>query len=204
MSYILFDIGANWGTDSLKRTETTPDIITYAFEPTPELANHLRNESVNYADRYHIYEVAVSDFNGTSQFNIADQADWGCSSLNTFSDDLERTWPGRSDFKFNRSINVQVVTLESWFEEQDLKIEKIDWFHCDTQGSDLRVLQGMGKYINLIQEGEVESAYNTKLYKENHTFEETESFLKLKGFKIVSVDANDCYKNEVNIKFKKI
>jgi len=205
MDYILFDVGANWGTDSLEKTRIDPRIYCWAFEPTPELINHLTDSSKFYADRYSIQPIALSDFDGTAQFNIADQADWGCSSLNNFSDNLNQTWPGRTDFKFNRSITVTVRRLDTWFKENPIQFDKIDYFHCDTQGSDLKVLQGMGDYISLIQEGVVECARDesVKLYKENHTRAEMVEFLTSKGFVIVVEHSNDIHSNEINLHFKK-
>lgn len=206
-NYILFDVGANWGQDSLNGTKTNPNVITYAFEPTVELANHLREQSKDFADRYNIYEIALSDYDGFSKFNVADNpdCDWGCSSLNEFSDNLESFWPGRSDFKFNRSINVTVNKLSTWFLVTRPNIDKIDYFHCDTQGSDLKVLQGMGDYIHLIKEGVIECARDntSKLYKENHTLQESVNFLQSKGFTVTRTHPNDVFSNELNLYFKK-
>jgi FkbM family methyltransferase len=70
MSYILFDVGANWGVDSLGKTSGDGNVITYAFEPTPYHLDHLRANSAGYADRYNIYPFAVSDFDGTANFKI--------------------------------------------------------------------------------------------------------------------------------------
>jgi FkbM family methyltransferase len=207
MSFILFDVGANWGNDSLSRTQGDQNIITYAFEPTPELIAHLKEQSQGYSTRYLIQEIALSDFDGTSQFNIADNTgcDWGCSSLNTFSDNLDQTWPGRTDFQFNRSIQVQVSRFDSWYKNNNITLEKIDYFHCDTQGSDLKVLQGMGDLIQLIQEGVVECARedSVKLYKENHTIQQMQDFLNDNGFAVTDLQPNDIFSNELNLYFKK-
>jgi FkbM family methyltransferase len=204
--FVLFDVGANWGTDSLERTQSDQNIETWAFEPVPELIANLTTKSAEYADRYHIVPSAVSNFDGTAQFNIADHYDWGCSSLNNFSDNLGETWPGRLDFKFNRSITVQVTRLDTWFRSNNFQIEKIDYFHCDTQGSDLKVLQGMGDYISLIQAGVVECARDegVKLYKENHTKVEMIEFLNSKGFEVIREQGNDSWNKEINLYFKKI
>ena len=205
--FVLFDVGANFGTDSLHKTLGDQNIRTWAFEPTPELVNYLTTSSQDFKDRYTIVPVALSDFNGTAQFNIADNpgCDWGCSSLNTFSEGLEETWPGRTDFQFNRSIEVKVMRLDTWFRETNPGIERIDFFHCDTQGSDLKVLQGMGEYLGLIQAGEVECASNErgKLYKENHTLDEMRAFLVSNGYEITSITPNDAQQNEVNVAFRK-
>jgi hypothetical protein len=132
-----------------------------------------------------------------------EDSDWGCSSLNTFNDNLDQTWPGRTDFRVTEVIEVDVTRLDTWIETNNLQLEKIDYFHCDTQGSDLRVLAGLGKYIDLIQAGVVECATREegKLYKENPVQEEMIEFLELKGFKIKKIKSNDPYNNEANIYF---
>lgn len=207
MKYILFDVGANWGVDSLSKTQFSPNIETWAFEPTPEMVAHLTYHSSNCSDRYHVYPIALSDFNGSAQFNIADNpgSDWGCSSLNSFADNLDQTWPGRTDLKFNRSITVNVSRFDTWYKENNINIDKIDFFHCDTQGSDLKVLKGMGDYITLIQQGIVECARDetVKLYKENHTLEEMKDFLNENGFEVYATTPNDHFLNEFNVEFRK-
>lgn len=205
--YVLFDVGANWGHDSLPRTKNDPNVECWAFEPTPELIQHLEKESKDFSSRYHINTFAVCDYNGEATFNIADNpgCDWGTSSLNTFSDHLQQTWPGRTDFKVNRTLQVQVRRLDTWFKETKPDIERIDYFHCDTQGSDLKVLIGMGEYVRLIEEGVVECARDNqvKLYKENHTVDEMTKFLEAHGFYITRHQSNDVHNNEINIYFKK-
>lgn len=207
MSYIFLDVGANWGHDSLNKTRDDQNIKTWAFEPTPELIAHLTDQSKDYSDRYCVIPVALSDFDGTAQFNIADTpgCDWGCSSLNTFSDNLDQTWPGRSDFKVTRTIEVQVSRFDTWYQNNGMNFDKIDFFHCDTQGSDLKVLQGMGNLIGLIQQGVVECARDeqAKLYKENHTIQEMQDFLSSNGFEIIRTEGNDPWHNEINVHFRK-
>ena len=43
--FVMFDIGANWGTDSLQQTKVNSNYETWAFEPTPILIDHLKKES---------------------------------------------------------------------------------------------------------------------------------------------------------------
>lgn len=207
MSYIFLDVGANWGHDSLNITRDNQSIQTWAFEPTPELIDHLTDQSKEYSDRYHVIPIALCDFDGKSQFNVAasPHCDWGCSSLNTFSENLDQTWPGRDDFKVTKIIEVQVSRFDTWYQTNGFTFDKIDYFHCDTQGSDLKVLKGMGNLISLIQEGVVECAQNeqVKLYKENHTIEEMKDFLNSNGFDIIQQQSNDIWSNEINVYFKK-
>ena len=202
--FILFDVGANWGDGSLKATRENPHYEAWVFEPTPTLLTYLEDHSKEFSDRYHILPYAVSDYDGISKFNIEGMG-WGCSSLNEFNDNLHITWPGRDNFKVTEVIDVKVFRLDTWFKENNIVLDKIDFFKCDTQGSDLKVLQGMGDYIHLIKEGVVECALNSnvKLYKENHTVTEMTDFLTANGFVITKQESNDQWSNEVNIYFTK-
>tara|TARA_R110000765_G_scaffold153731_3_gene256685 strand:+ start:49 stop:663 length:615 start_codon:yes stop_codon:yes gene_type:complete len=201
---ILFDVGANWGTSSLRQIEKNEDWICFAFEPTPRLIEHMIKESASFSDRYHIIPCAVSDFDGEADFHIAGQADWGCSSLLNFNSNLAEMWPGRKDFKVTETIKVKAITLKTFIEQMtDTEIKQIDHYHCDVQGSDLKALQGLGEYINIIQEGEVEAAVKKDiLYINQNTAEDTDAYLRKHNF-LTSFHSNDKFNNETNIRFKK-
>lgn len=222
--YILFDVGANQGQDSLDRTRNDPMVEAWAFEPIPELFNridtarkngytwqfyhHFEPASTSYEDRYHVFPLAISDYDGESTFYVADRdpvGDWGASSLYPFVEQVSQTWPGRQDLITTRTVTVKVSRFDTWYRSQGLNLEKIDYFHCDTQGSDLRVLKGMGDYVGLIQEGVVECARDeaAKLYKENHTVTEMKDFLTEHGFEVLREQSNDLWSNEFNVYFKK-
>ena len=57
----------------------------------------------------------------------------------------------------------------------------------DTQGSDLKVLQGLGSYITKVNSGVIETAINKKkaLYSNNHTFKKVKKFFKKNKIKIL-------------------
>jgi FkbM family methyltransferase len=198
----MFDVGANWGTDSLDFIRNNNDWVCFAFEPTPQLFSHLVNVSASFKDRYFVYPYAISDFVGKANFNVAGQSDWGCSSLLEFSDNLDKTWPGRTDFVVTENIEVDVISLKYFIENivPNIKIEKIDRFHCDTQGNDLKVLKGMAEYVSIIQHGVIEVPQSTEvmLYKNQHSFEEAVEFLQNNGFKISNINSQQ---NELNLCF---
>lgn len=202
MDYILFDVGANWGTDSLRQTEANFHYRTWAFEPTPELFEHLVRESQPFTDRYRVLRLALSDFDGTAEFNVAAHQDWGTSSLLPFNEGLDKTWPGRRDFYVDRVVEVKVMRFDTWFERAKPKIDRIDFFHCDTQGTDLKVLQGMGDYFEMIRQGvvEVPQSREVMLYRGQHTREEVLDFLSDKGYEVYQVGHQQ---NEDNLYFQR-
>ena len=135
-------------------------------------------------------------------FNIAKNPT--VSSLNNFSKDIDRTWPGwrQAHCTVIKRVKVKAVTLKKYCEENDIK--KINYLHIDTQGSDLKVLMGLKKKIEIVERGVLEAAVNkqTSLYQYNHTISDTRKFLKRNKFKISKIDNIDQnIKHEKNIYF---
>lgn len=196
---IIFDVGANDGNSCYHYTND-PSNIVYAFEPTPYLLQtHLYHKQ---RENYKVIPYAISDFDGETTFNIAGQSDWGCSSIHEFEDDLDKTWPGRTDFKVTQKIKVLVRRMDTFIKHN--KIEKIDYMHCDTQGNDLNVLKSFGSYINILEAGVVEAANQNPLYKDvDNTVSSVTDFLEKNNFIIVGTHSNDIHYNEVNIEFRR-
>ena len=197
----LFDVGAHWGQDSLSKVRDTKDLICMAFEPTPELANNLISSATDISDRYKVFTVAISDFDGEADFYLV-VGDTGSASLNKFSDDLQTTWPGRTDFVVRDTIKTKVYRLDTWIKTFAPEITEIDHLHIDAQGSDLSVLKGLGEMISIVKSGvvEVPQSEEVKLYKTQHTKKETIDFLEKNNFKITEIKSQQ---NEDNIYFQR-
>lgn len=196
---IFFDIGAELGIDSIPLAKTNPDILIYAFEPNPYMVEHLKKESAGLTN-YIIIPKAVSNYNGVSNFNINKSGFQGVSSLLEFSETARTNWKG-FDLSVDEKVEVEVITLESFIKEHNIK--KIDALHCDTQGSDLNVLKGLGEYIHIIEEGQVEAAVRPEsLYVNQNTYLETFRFLVDKGFEILGM-RTEGNQRECNVYFRK-
>jgi FkbM family methyltransferase len=199
MNDIYFDVGANDGSTFLNQG-LPPSAQVYAFEPTPHLINIIKEKS-EFMPNYHLTEAAVSDYNGEATFNICGVEDWGCSSLLEFSEKSQTQWDNRT-FPVTEQITVKVIRLDDFIKENH--IPYISYFHCDTQGSDLKVLRGMGETIRLIKSGQVEAALKPDiLYKDQNTVIDVVAYLELRGFEIRKVDPNDESYNEANIYFSR-
>lgn len=196
MPKVHFDIGANDGSTMRDRAKD-PNNIVYFFEPNPEFAGSLNLSQPNV-----IYiPKAVSNYNGKAMFNVCDQCDRGCSSLLTVSEKGKTKWGGRKDMIPVKQIEVDVIRLDSldWS-----VIPEVEWLHCDAQGSDLAVLEGLGEYISRVKGGVVEAAKEEDiLYEGQNTSAATEAFLRANGFKDIRIWNNDPAGNEVNIEFKR-
>jgi FkbM family methyltransferase len=198
MNRIILDVGANNGESCYNFTKRGD--IVYAFEPTPDLLKkHLLSKQ---SEKYIVIPKAVSDFDGKAEFNISPLRGGGCSSLYEFSDDLETTWKGRTDFVVSETISVEVTRIDTFIEENN--ISEISWMHCDTQGNDLKVLQSFGKYLNLLKAGVVEVCSKNPLYKNaSNSKESVLEFLNENGFTVKNISSNDPYNNELNVEFFK-
>lgn len=199
MSKIIFDIGANNGCTFFQNAIDGDTV--YAFEPTPELIYQIKKMvSDNNLNNYHLIEAAVSDVEGTSKFNIAGQGDWGCSSLHEFSDDLNETWPGRTDFKVTHTVEVKVIRMDNFVQKNGITV--IDYLHIDTQGNDLNVLKSFGSELHRVKEGVMEVPNTVFLYKNIPSKQECISFLEFNGFEITAVVDNGGLE-EQNVYFRK-
>lgn len=200
---IIFDVGANNGATSREWLRISPNSLIYAFEPTPFLLNKYLYPLAKEVNNVKVIPKAVGINSGLIDFNIAGQADWGCSSIHEFSDNLNETWPGRRDFKVTEVIQVKCITMKDFVEEND--IQRIDYFHCDTQGNDLNVLMSFGDKLSIIEEGEIEVFEQNPLYnKINNSRESCQAFLEENGYRVTGLSRNDRHGNEFNLTFKKI
>ena len=198
---IVFDVGANNGSSSVPLAIANPTYLVFAFEPTPEMIEVIKSKIVGL-ENYVIVPKAVSDYNGTAEFNVAGNWDWGCSSLLKFSKKSQTDWPGRTDFHVTYKLNVDVIRLDTFIEENG--ITKIDHLHIDTQGSDLNVMKGLGEYLHIVNEGKMEAGTSDDvLYEGQNKLNDCIKFLLLNGFKVVDVNSNDVFCHEVNVVFKK-
>jgi FkbM family methyltransferase len=199
---ILFDVGANSGTrffEELKHDQTNTKL--FMFEPTPYLIGLLKEKYKNL-NNWQLEEYAVSNFNGEAKFKVAGQWDWGCSSLMNFREDIKQTWPVSrvtGDLKVTEIIKVKVKTLKQFLIENP-SIDKIDFLHIDTQGSDLNVLKGLEEYIKIVDAGQMEAAYNAPLYDNSPSKDECIEFLQKNNFKILKIDGGP---HECDIHFLK-
>ena len=157
----IIEVGANLGTDTIKFLEH-PDNIVYAFEPTVELQSILQSKFKDYPN-FNLIPAAVDLTNSFKWFNVAGSADWGCSSLHEFQDDLENKWPDRPDFHTTHRYKVMTLRLDTFI--QNYNIPRIDYLWIDAQGNDFNVLKSLGNCIDRVEQGKCEASLITDLYK---------------------------------------
>lgn len=127
---IVFDIGANAGIYSLSALAANPEAVVHAFEPTPELAAHLRETAVlNRLPGLNVHELAVARADGRATL-------WRCYGETGANEGMnfittERTGSGE---------DVATVAVDRFC--ADRGIERIDLMKLDIQGNEPEALAG--------------------------------------------------------------
>jgi FkbM family methyltransferase len=183
----IVEVGANWGGDT-KRFADESNNFVYAFEPTPELFDHLCETFSSYSN-VKILPFAVDEEEGEAIFNIAGTGDWGCSSLYTFDPEIHQKWEGRPDFHFTNQVTVEKKRLDNFINENN--IDSIDYLWVDAQGNDFKVMKSLGDKINIVKEGKCEGSYSVDLYvNTENNVSDIVQWLTSKGFKCKIVPDN--------------
>jgi FkbM family methyltransferase len=196
----VFDVGANDGSFGIMIAQLNPDVMVFGFEPTPQLASVIREKSKDLKN-YELIPVAVSDRPGQVKFNVAGLQGYGVSSMLEFADGLDQTWPGRTDFEFTETIEVEALRLDKFVESRGIK--QIAFLHVDTQGTDLDVLRSLGNYLGIVERGQIETSAckRVSLYKGQHTMEDVVLFFLQHGLEIDSIVPDNPNNNEFNVQF---
>ena len=192
---VIFDIGANDGLDGLGFALFNKNYNVYSFEANPELVLKIEENKKKIEkffklklDNYEIFNKAVSDFDGTSDFNISHYD--LCSSLLSYK-----------FVKTKEKIKTKVITLEKFCLEKH--IDNIVYIHIDTQGSDLDVLKGLGSYRSIVHSGVIETIIKKedRMYEGASYYEEVKFFFEKWGFNIYKDEFNNYLKKEINVYF---
>lgn len=197
---VVIEVGMNDGTDT-ERYLNQDDMILYGFEPTNSILAKLYKKFEN-EPRVNIIPLAVDAVNRFTDFNIGTfgHLEGGCNSFYNLNMDDEYI-AGDTSVRFSSKQKVATIRLDNFCDLYG--ITKIDYIHIDAQGSDFNVLKSLGKYIDVVQEGVVEAAYNVSIYKDvDNTYTSICNWLIDHGFSYeLTPDHAD---REANIYFKRL
>jgi FkbM family methyltransferase len=190
----IVEVGAFNGDDTHIYSQIKNSKV-WCFEPVPELYEYL---TYRFKENKNVFVInkAISDFDGKAKFNIANKPDsFASSSLYKLSQfGIENT-----PIRFVEEIEVDVVRMDTFIKEYN--IDKIDYFHCDAQGNDLKVLKSFGSKISIIEQGQVEVDYKGSIYDSDNSIDLVIDYLKDNNFRITNI--NQQRKLDTDIKFIK-
>lgn len=130
---VIFEIGAHYGEDSQHFIDMYPHGDIYLFEPDPRCIQKIIARGINC----HLYQGAVSDFDGTTNFYPCGEGYDGSGSILVHSNLLYELW---SDLKPNEPFSVKCTTLDSYVLQKEISV--IDFMWMDSQGAEEKIIQG--------------------------------------------------------------
>ena len=184
---VILECGANDGEHSEQFVHTYPECQLMCFEPDPRAVEKWKLR-LGHHPRAKLWQVALSDENGTATFHQSDGRPPG-------RDDLDEHWDksgslqrplGHLDWSpwctFDTTIDVMTTKLDvwmhSWLSLQPLS--EVDFCWIDTQGAEARVLKGATETLPKIKALYVECHNQTTfgpLYENYPTLDELDALL---------------------------
>ncbi len=170
----IIEIGANDGSHTINFSKKSK---VWCFEPNPHYVRLLKSMFLN--NNVNIVEKAVSDFDGQAYFYIS--AVGASSSLNG----LTEFATNNTRIKYVDTVLVDVIRMDTFLRDTNINI--IDYFHCDAQGEDLKILKSFGDKIHIIQKGKIEVSLKNELYSVvSNNVNDVADFLNDYGFEIIN------------------
>lgn len=187
---VVLEVGTHYGNDSKEFLNEFPGIQIYCFEPNPICIE--KHKSKINDERCKLFEVAISDENGTFKFYQSKGQDPrgkiydGSSSLKKPKEHLQ-AYP----FCSFEEITVPAVRLDTWLEKTD--ISEIDFIWADVQGAEEKLINGGKKALSMTRYFYTEF-YDNEMYEGQHDLKSLQKLLP--SFKIVCLyGKNVLFKN---------
>ena len=134
-AHVVFDIGANAGIYSLSALSANPAAWVHAFEPTPELAKHIRETAaLNELSGLRVHELAIAKSVGRASL-------WRCAGESGANEGMNFITTNRK----GSGEDVPTVSIDRFCEEQS--IGRIDLMKIDIQGNEPEALAGAERML---------------------------------------------------------
>lgn len=167
---VILDVGSRDLLQSIEFLEIYPNSLILAFEPWPGGYRVCYQRSLQYPN-IKIFNYAISDERGMADFWIAG-GNPGASSL---LEPIDIPWGTNQ----NQKIQVATIRLDVFL--QAYKINQVDIAWVDTQGTELKVLKGMGNYLSEVKAIHCEASPEP-YYKGHILKDKLEAFLTKNNF----------------------
>ena len=175
-------VGANLGQERYIYDYFMLDVIW--FEPIPIIFNKLKENLREFPNQIAFKNLITDKDKKSYDFLIADN--YASSSIFEFH--LHKSiWPS---IKQNKKISLESLTLNTFFEKNNIDPNNYDTIIMDTQGSELLVLKGAKNILKKIKFIKTEVS-DFESYKGCCQLKDIDKFMKRNGFKAV---IKSCFK----------
>jgi len=182
----VFDLGANIGVFTLLASKLVGESgHVFSFEPEPYLFKVLKeNINLNNLNNVSVYQTAISDKVGTTNFSINLEQD-GDNRLNSKTMNVN-------------NLKVKTTTIDEFCKENSLKI---DFLKLDIQGSEPKALKGMKQTLTSSTNIKIVTEFFPSAMRDtNSSPEEYLSNLEKYGFKIMKIGNEKNQLRQINKK----
>lgn len=196
---IILEIGAHDGADTIGFLQIINKVKLYCFEPNPDTALIFkkrieelkkRKKNINCS----LFEVAISDKNGQSEFYITAEKKYSAQS--TLKKPKNILKQSQNIWKNGKTIIVKTEKLDDWVKKQN--IQQIDFIWADTEGAEKALIKGGLKTLN-----EKTKFFYTE-FNNNEAFEDqpklSEILKLLPNFKLLKIYGNNALLKNIRIK----
>jgi FkbM family methyltransferase len=142
-SSVFIDIGSNIGIYSVLVQKSNPEIICHCVEPIKELCDKIKIfHTANNVKNYHLYNIALSDFTGSTKIFVP--------TLDEFN---ETTTASLSDiFFYNQKLNgenrlVNTFTFYDFIDKHGIDLHGNILVKIDVEGHEISVLREFEKIM---------------------------------------------------------
>jgi len=149
---VILDVGANNGQTSAEVLKAMPRATIHAFEPDPRAIAKFRS-TVN-SKQVHLYETAIGAVNGTVTFHQSS----GGENLPDYAQGWDQSGSIRAPkthlvifpwVKFEQRIEVNIMTLDSWAEQH--QVRHVDFIWADVQGAEVDMIEGAVRLLKSVR-----------------------------------------------------
>lgn len=153
------------------------------IEANPALEDELKSNIAGKANMEYIIALAMDTAGQIIQFNISNNIESSSAlKFSKLASGEDSLWPDL-DLKMVSTISLESITIAQLIESGKLRAEGIDHIVVDTQGTELKVLQGMpaalleqASYITL-------EASTVEIYEGQDLLEDIKKFLAKYGYR---------------------
>jgi len=138
--HTIIDVGSSSGHFLQKAAIHFPSCYYYHFEPRRDAAQDTKNISQQLKTQSTVFNIALGDFTGNSDFAVMDYSD--ASSL------INSTKGVSTGLQISKKIQVQVDTLDNI--AQKIHFGQIGLLKIDVEGFELAVLKGSLKTLDCV------------------------------------------------------
>jgi FkbM family methyltransferase len=177
---LVIDVGANAGQyGSLLRDLGYKNKI-YSFEPIAEVFSKLQMRAAKDGN-WEVFNKGIGSKNESLFINVSEN--FVSSSLLPITD---ASTTAKSDTKFTRQEEISIITLDSFFERNEIKNWKHPFLKIDVQGYEKQVLDGSLNTLKNISVLQIELSL-VKLYEGSMLYKEVIYLMEEYGFYLYTI-----------------